>query len=91
MNTAGKNKIKTDTILKNFWRDNTRFADLFNAVLFDGNSVIKPDELEEADMEISSKRIMRKLRIFTASEKLTQNWGLSSELSRNRRSLSLML
>lgn len=53
-NTAGKNKIKTDTILKNFWRDNTRFADLFNAVLFDGNSVIKPDELEEADTDISS-------------------------------------
>lgn len=54
MNTAGKNKIKTDTILKNFWRDNKRFADLFNAVLFNGEHVIKADELEEADTDISS-------------------------------------
>lgn len=54
ISTAEKNKIKTDTILKNFWRDNTRFADLFNAVLFNGKNVIKPDELEEADTDISS-------------------------------------
>lgn len=25
-----------DTILKNFWRNNHHFADLFNAALFDG-------------------------------------------------------
>ena len=25
------NKIKPDTILKNFWKNNDRFADLFNA------------------------------------------------------------
>ena len=26
-----KNHIKADHILKNFWKDNSRFADLFNA------------------------------------------------------------
>lgn len=46
--------IKPDTILKNFWRDNNRFADLFNAVLFDGEQVIHPDDLTEADTDVSS-------------------------------------
>lgn len=54
MNTSGRNRIKPDTVLKNFWRDNARFADLFNAALFDGESVIQPDELEEVDTDISS-------------------------------------
>lgn len=47
-------KLKPDTVLKNYWRDNERFADLFNAVLFDGRQVIKPEELEDADTEESS-------------------------------------
>lgn len=54
MNTSEKGKIKTDTVLKNFWRDNEHFADLFNAALFDGEKVIQPDALEEADTDISS-------------------------------------
>ena len=54
INTSGKYKIKTDTVLKNFWRDNARFADLFNAVLFNGDNVIKPEALEEADTDLSS-------------------------------------
>ena len=52
--TAEKNVIKPDTILKNFWRDNNRFADLFNAVLFNGEQVINPDDLTEADTDVSS-------------------------------------
>ena len=48
------NKIKPDTILKNFWRDNHHFADLFNAALFDGEQVLNPDDLSEADTEVSS-------------------------------------
>ena len=54
INTSGKYKIKTDTVLKNFWRDNARFADLFNAVLFNGDNVIKPEALEEADTDLSA-------------------------------------
>lgn len=46
--------LKPDTVLKNYWRDNERFADLFNAVLFDGEPVIRPEELEDADTEEST-------------------------------------
>lgn len=49
-----KNKIKPDTILKTFWRDNEHFADLFNAALFDGKQVLKPNDLSEIDTDISS-------------------------------------
>lgn len=52
--TVTKNKVKPDTILKNFWKDNARFADLFNAILFNGENVIKPEELEEADTDLST-------------------------------------
>lgn len=46
--------LKPDTVLKNYWDDNTKFADLFNAVLFDGQQVIKPEELVTDDTEESS-------------------------------------
>ena len=49
-----RNKIKPDTILKTFWRDNEHFADLFNAALFDGRQVLKAGDLTEADTDISS-------------------------------------
>ena len=52
--TAGKVKVKPDIILKNFWRDNARFADLFNAALFDGRQVLNPDDLVECDTDVSS-------------------------------------
>ena len=38
---------KSDVILKQWLRNKVRFADLFNAVVFDGEQVIKPEELEE--------------------------------------------
>lgn len=38
-----RNKLKSDTILKNFWRDNHHFADLFNVALFNGEQVLNPD------------------------------------------------
>lgn len=49
-----KLKLKPDTILKNYWNDNEQFADFFNAVLFGGEQVISPDELEDIDTEESS-------------------------------------
>lgn len=52
--SAVKNQVKPDTILKNFWRNNQRFADLFNTVLFKGNPVLKPNDLKEVDTDISS-------------------------------------
>lgn len=49
-----KNHIKADHILKKFWKDNSRFADLFNACMFDGEQVLKPNDLTEVDTDISS-------------------------------------
>ena len=42
---AGRNAQKADVILKDFWRQNERFADLFNAVIFRGKQIIKPEDL----------------------------------------------
>ncbi len=49
-----KQELKADIVLKNYWNDNAQFADLFNAVLFQGKQVIKPEELESTDTEASS-------------------------------------
>lgn len=40
-----RGNLRADTVVKNYWRNNEQFADFFNAVLFDGEQVIKPDEL----------------------------------------------
>jgi len=42
---------KSDVILKQWLKNKVRFADLFNAVVFDGEQVIKPEELEELNSE----------------------------------------
>lgn len=47
-------KLKANVVLKNFWRDNERFASLFNAVVFNGEEVIMPDNLEETDTDLSN-------------------------------------
>jgi hypothetical protein len=46
--------LKPDIVLKNYWSNNEQFADLFNAVLFQGRELIKPEELEDVDTEESS-------------------------------------
>lgn len=48
------NRLKPDTILKNFWRQNERFADLFNTVLFQGKEILRPEQLEEQDTDLST-------------------------------------
>ena len=50
---AGRNVQKADVILKDFWRQNERFADLFNAVIFRGKQIIKPEDLTERDTDMS--------------------------------------
>ena len=49
-----RNQVKPDTILKTFWKNNQRFADLFNTVLFEGNPVLKPNDLQEVDTDVPS-------------------------------------
>lgn len=44
---------KPDIVLKEFWRKNEHFADLFNAFLFKGQQVLKAEDLEETDTDIS--------------------------------------
>lgn len=51
---TAKNKIRPDIVLKNFWRDSGRFADLFNGTLFKGEKVLDPETLAEADTDLSS-------------------------------------
>ena len=46
-------KTKSDVILKEFWRSNEHFADLFNAVAFQGKQVLKPEMLREMDADLS--------------------------------------
>ena len=43
--------LSPDAVLKHYWNGNEEFADLFNAVLFEGREIIKPGELEAADTE----------------------------------------
>ena len=40
-------------MLKNFWKDNAHFADLFNAALFDEQPVLDPSILQETDTNLS--------------------------------------
>ena len=47
-------KIKPDIIFKEFWRQNDRFANLFNTIVFEGEEVIKPEELSELDTDVSN-------------------------------------
>lgn len=46
-------KLQADVVLKEYWRNNEQFADLFNALLFNGQEVISPSELEERDTDES--------------------------------------
>ena len=48
-----KDKVKSDSADKVYWRQNETFADLFNAYLYNGEQVIKSEELEELDTDAS--------------------------------------
>lgn len=87
--TKVKNRVTQDTALKNFWRDNERFADLFNAVLFNGKEVLKAEDLEEVDTDVSSivrfdKHIETVKRILDVVRKTAYGvdfviWGLENQ------------
>lgn len=61
-----KNKLKPDPVLKDFWSDNSRFADLFNQVFFKGETIITPDKLSDKDTE-ESALLLEKERISAIS------------------------
>ncbi|MDE7000446.1 MAG: transposase [Lachnospiraceae bacterium] len=47
-------RLKPDAVLKEYWKNNERFADFFNAVLFGGREVIYASQLQERDTEESN-------------------------------------
>ena len=49
-----KQKLSPDIVLKNYRNNNEQFADLFNGALFDGEQIIKADELVDVDTEEST-------------------------------------
>lgn len=52
----------SDIPLKDFWRDNERFASLFNDVLFGGKKCVKPENLKETDTEVSTSMLSVEFR-----------------------------
>lgn len=45
--------LKPDVVLNDYWKDNEKFADLLNAVFFDGKEVVHKEQLRDADSENS--------------------------------------
>lgn len=45
--------MKQDEILKQFWDNDRNFADLFNTCVFDGKEVVKAEQLENMNAELS--------------------------------------
>ena len=52
--------VQNDVLL-DYFDDNSRFADLFNGVLFRGRQEICPEELEEASERYTQREEMRRL------------------------------
>lgn len=44
---------KPDILLGEYWSDREHFADLYNAVLFGGEQVLSPEDLDERDSNVS--------------------------------------
>ena len=84
---------KSDVILKQWLKNKVRFADLFNAAVFDGKQVIKPEELGELNSEsgivianaISEEGTEEKGKIHHRTEQryrdLVMSWKGEAELA----------
>lgn len=53
VDTNNRDCMNPDSAEKEYWRREEEFADLFNAYLYDGRSVIRAEELEEQDTDVS--------------------------------------
>ncbi len=51
--TQDVNEVKAYEVIKEFWRDNEHFTDLFNGVVFGGEEVLKPEDFQEMDTDVS--------------------------------------
>ena len=62
-----KIELKPDVVLKQYWNDNEHFADFFNAVLFQGEAVIKSQDLCDVDSQettvVENKKMMKSMQM----------------------------
>ena len=76
MNYNNTNTHQKDVTLKTFWRDNEHFADLFNATVFNGKQVLKPDKLTEMDTDVSAT-----IQSKSYNESITRNRDVVKKMS----------
>ena len=76
MNNSNRTTHKKDVSLKTFWRDNEHFADLFNATVFNGKQVLKPDKLTEMDTDVSAT-----IHSKSYNESITRNRDVVKKMS----------
>lgn len=76
MNNSNRTSHQKDVSLKTFWRDNEHFADLFNATVFNGKQVLKPDKLTEMDTDVSAT-----IHSKSYNESITRNRDVVKKMS----------
>ena len=76
MNYNNTNTHQKDVTLKTFWRDNEHFADLFNATVFNGKQVLKPNKLTEMDTNVSAT-----IQSKSYNESITRNRDVVKKMS----------
>ena len=76
MNYNNTNTHQKDVTLKTFWRDNEHFADLFNATVFNGKQVLKPNKLNEMDTDVSAT-----IHSKSYNESITRNREVVKKMS----------
>ena len=76
MNNTNSTTHQKDVSLKTFWRDNEHFADLFNATVFNGRQVLKPDKLTEMDTDVSAT-----IQSKNYNESITRNRDVVKKMS----------
>ena len=76
MNNNNRTTHQKDVSLKTFWRDNEHFADLFNATVFNGWQVLKPDKLTEMDTDVSAT-----IQSKNYNESITRNRDVVKKMS----------
>ena len=76
MNNSNRTTHQKDVSLKTFWRDNEHFADLFNATVFNGKQVLKPNKLTEMDTNVSAT-----IQSKSYNESITRNRDVVKKMS----------
>ena len=76
MNNTNNTTHQKDVSLKTFWRDNEHFADLFNATVFSGKQVLKPNKLTEMDTDVSAT-----IQSKSYNESITRNRDVVKKMS----------